>query len=69
MTTFSEVFHEINANTPPLTPELTKIMNCTLLQSLETEILGVKEIPVLGEIILTKSGNRDTGCQGDTSSR
>ena len=43
------MFHEINANTPPLTQELPKIMNFTVLQTLETELLGIKEIPVLGE--------------------
>ncbi|KAL5264958.1 hypothetical protein ACHWQZ_G005904 [Mnemiopsis leidyi] len=51
---FNEVFHELNASTPPLTQELPKIMNFTVLQSLETELLGIKEIPVLGRVFLRR---------------
>jgi len=48
------VYHELSKNTPPLAQELPKIMNCTVLQSMEIQLEGVQEVSVQGRVFLRK---------------
>eukprot|EP00116_Pleurobrachia_bachei_P010342 sb/3470604/ len=62
-----EVFHEINKHTPNVTADLPKIMNFTVLQSLETELTGVREIPNHGRVFLRRGVVRHVTPMGSTT--